>query len=150
MRNVISPFIAQKIKFFIKDLFRKYNQIRRKVRVWSHSLMNSLMQNFIFCWAILTKFTDETILENLTIFCLFRFFSDFIEYRLIPENDVAGIYLFEINNGNIKAMCRIYPKLSLKARSSSGIFIVNLDRFHTLPWRFHYWLWRRKHRLGIQ
>ena len=40
---------AQKMKFSIKDFFSKCDQIRRKLRIWSHLLKKSLMQNFIFC-----------------------------------------------------------------------------------------------------
>ena len=37
------------MKFFIKDFFSKYVQIRRKLRVWLQLLKKSLMENFIFC-----------------------------------------------------------------------------------------------------
>ena len=37
------------MKFSIKDFFSKYDQIRRKLRIWSHLLKKSLMENFIFC-----------------------------------------------------------------------------------------------------
>ena len=40
---------ARKIKFSIKDFFSKYDQIRRKMRIWSNLLKKSLMENFIFC-----------------------------------------------------------------------------------------------------
>ena len=40
---------TQKMKFSNKDFFRKYDQIRRKLWIWSHLLENSLMENFIFC-----------------------------------------------------------------------------------------------------
>ena len=40
---------AQKMKFSIKDFFSKCDQIRRKLRIWSHLLRESLMENFIFC-----------------------------------------------------------------------------------------------------
>ena len=40
---------AQKIKFSIKNFFSKCDQIRRKLRIWSHLLKKSLMENFIFC-----------------------------------------------------------------------------------------------------
>ena len=40
---------AQKMTFSIKDLFSKCDQIRRKLRIWSHLLKKSLMKNFIFC-----------------------------------------------------------------------------------------------------
>ena len=39
---------AQKMKFSIKDFFSKCDQIRRKLRIWSHLLKNSIIQNFIF------------------------------------------------------------------------------------------------------
>ena len=45
------PYTAQNIKFSIKDFFSKCDQIRRTLRIWSHLLMNSLMENFIF-WAV--------------------------------------------------------------------------------------------------
>ena len=42
-------FTAQKIKFPITDFFNKCDQIRRKLRIWSHLLKKSIMENFIFC-----------------------------------------------------------------------------------------------------
>ena len=40
---------AQKMKFSIKDFFNKYDQISKKLRIWSHLLKKSLMKNFNFC-----------------------------------------------------------------------------------------------------
>ena len=40
---------TKKMKFSVKDFFSKCDQIRRKLRIWSHLLKNSLMENFIFC-----------------------------------------------------------------------------------------------------
>ena len=40
---------AQKTKFSIKDFFSKFDQIRSILRIWSHLLMKSLMENFHFC-----------------------------------------------------------------------------------------------------
>ena len=42
----------QKMKFSIKDIFSKCDQIRSKPRIWSHLLKKSLTENFIFCAAI--------------------------------------------------------------------------------------------------
>ena len=42
-------FTAQKMKFSIKDFFSKYDQIRKKLRIWSHLLKKCLMENLIFC-----------------------------------------------------------------------------------------------------
>ena len=44
-------FTAQKIKFSIKDFFSKYDKIRSLLRIWSHLLKKSLMENLIF-WAV--------------------------------------------------------------------------------------------------
>ena len=47
-------FTAQKMKFSIKNLFSKCDQIRSFFQIWSHFLKKSLMENFIFC-AVLPK-----------------------------------------------------------------------------------------------
>ena len=39
---------AQKMKFSIEDFFSKCDQIRRKLRIWSHLLKKPLIENFIF------------------------------------------------------------------------------------------------------
>ena len=39
---------ARKMKFSIKGLSGKCDQIRRILRIWSHLLEESLMENFIF------------------------------------------------------------------------------------------------------
>ena len=40
---------TQKMKFSIEDFFSKCDQIRRKLRIWSHLLKKWLIGNFIFC-----------------------------------------------------------------------------------------------------
>ena len=40
---------AQKMKFSMKNFFSKCEQIRRKLRIWSHLLKKPFMQNFIIC-----------------------------------------------------------------------------------------------------
>ena len=47
--SLILTNTAQKMKFSIKDFFSECEQIRRKLRIWSHLLKKSLMGNFIFC-----------------------------------------------------------------------------------------------------
>ena len=42
---------AQKMKFSIKDFFSKFDQIPNFLRIWSHLLKKSIMENFIFCAA---------------------------------------------------------------------------------------------------
>ena len=38
-----------KKKFFIKDFSSKCDKLRSSLRIWSHLLKKSLMENFIFC-----------------------------------------------------------------------------------------------------
>ena len=40
------------MKFSIKDIFSKCDQIRRKLWIWPHLLKQSLIQNLIFCAVI--------------------------------------------------------------------------------------------------
>ena len=42
------------MKFSIKDIFSKSDQIRNKLRIWSYVLEKPLMKNFIFCEAQVT------------------------------------------------------------------------------------------------
>ena len=37
------------MKLSIKGFFSKFDQIRRKLEIWSHLLKKSLIDNFIFC-----------------------------------------------------------------------------------------------------
>ena len=46
---MVSGLLHKKLKFSIKDSFSKCDQIRMKLRIWSHLLKKSLMENFIFC-----------------------------------------------------------------------------------------------------
>ena len=41
-------YTGQKIKFSIKDFFSEYDQVRRKLRIWSHLLKESFMEIFFF------------------------------------------------------------------------------------------------------
>ena len=42
------------MKFSIKDFFNKFDQIRRKLRIWSRWLNKTLLKNFIFCVVVMT------------------------------------------------------------------------------------------------
>ena len=50
MQYLIGLIIAaQKMKYSIKDFFSKCYQIWKKLWIWSHLLMKTVMENFIFC-----------------------------------------------------------------------------------------------------
>ena len=71
-RKLLHPLLhthtVQKMKFSIKDFFSKYDQIRRKLRIWSHLRKKSLMENFIFCAVSLPLYK---ILTNIFLVKLF-------------------------------------------------------------------------------
>ena len=60
---LVLKLTGQKMKSPIKDFFSKCDQIRRKLRIWSHLLKKSLMEDFIFC--AVTLFTGA-VLSQLT------------------------------------------------------------------------------------
>ena len=47
----ISYSPAPKMKFSIKYFLSKFNQIPRKLQIWSHLLKTTLVENFVF-WAV--------------------------------------------------------------------------------------------------
>ena len=62
------------MKFSIKDLFRKLDQICRKLRIWSHLLKKSIMENFIFC-AVKVIFKQKAKHNNYWIFLILFVFT---------------------------------------------------------------------------
>ena len=44
----------KKLKFSIEDFFSKYDQIHSSLRIWSHLLKKSIMENSIF-YALLSE-----------------------------------------------------------------------------------------------
>ena len=59
-------FPAQKIKFSIEGCNSKCDQILRKLRIWSHLLKKSLMENFIFCVVV---FPTVLVFYKMNMFC---------------------------------------------------------------------------------
>ena len=52
------------MKFSTKYLFSKFDQIRRKPRIWSHLLKKSLKENLIFC-AVSSKEKEKQLLKTV-------------------------------------------------------------------------------------
>ena len=63
LTHLISSFTAQKMKFSIKEFFSKYDQIFIFLRIWSHLLKKSLMENFIFCAVIVEETLNEKMIK---------------------------------------------------------------------------------------
>ena len=66
------PYFAQKMKFSIKGFFIKCDQIRSKLRMWSHLLEKSLMENLIFCavmFCSLERQNESRKIDLTTLVC---------------------------------------------------------------------------------
>ena len=64
------------MKFCIKDFFSKCDQIRTFLRIWSHLLEKSLMEDFIFCamklyFRVFLSLKDGWSAENLIQYQIF-------------------------------------------------------------------------------
>ena len=80
---------AQKMKFSIKDLVGKCDQIHRKLRIWSHLLTKSLMdqiRSFLRIWSHLLK---KPLMENV-IFCTVSF-EVVLKFLLLTLNNCFAV-----------------------------------------------------------
>ena len=82
--GICEIYTAQQIKFSIKDLFFKFDQIHRKLRIWSHSLKKSLIENFIFR-AVLLKMVTHFVPMFLFIYSLCKIYCRIL---MIIDNNV--------------------------------------------------------------
>ena len=55
---LLSDCIRRKMRFTIKDFFSKCGEIRSFLRIWSHLLKTSLVENFLF-WALLLYLEEQ-------------------------------------------------------------------------------------------
>ena len=106
------------MKFFTKDFFSKCDQIRKKLRIWSHLQKKSLMENFIFC-------AVSYIFKRRFVFQFQNILLKRIKASLSEEN---GTETQRQNVGTI--LCQ-----TIKGRGS------NILRFHVNLLEFPIW-WR--------
>ena len=81
--------IAQKMKFSIKDFFSKSDQIPRKLRIWSHLLKKSLMENLLFVQWVSLEILALPLrfdLSHKILLPLKYFPRSFPEYSHLPTN----------------------------------------------------------------
>ena len=75
------------MKFLIKDIFCKCEQIRSFLRIWSHLLKKSLIENFIFCAVFIWNEFPNPVRK---MFCTFLAMST---KNLASFQEVAEAYL---------------------------------------------------------
>ena len=86
-------YIAQKMKFSIKDFFSKCDQIRRKLWIWSHFMRKPLMENFIFCPVLLSIYSGQKAKVSRTAV------SDSVGlYCTSPVSQTESISVVKIDN----------------------------------------------------
>ena len=56
------------MKFSVKDFLSKRDQICRKLRIWSHLLKKSLLENFIFCAVFAFPEHYHSIIGKILVF----------------------------------------------------------------------------------
>ena len=79
------------MRLFIKDFFSKCDQICRKLRIWSHLLKKSLIENFIFC--VVTFLQNDVVDANVmgviknvtnTLFQIAEYLYYKLKYFIMP------------------------------------------------------------------
>ena len=76
LHSPLHIYTAQKMKFSIKDFCSKCDQIRSFLRIWSHLLKKSLMENFIFC-AVIQANISSVVANDLICNLSKIIYSDF-------------------------------------------------------------------------
>ena len=107
----------------MKDIFSKCDQIHRKLRIWSHSLKKSLMENFIFCSVL---FADQ-----LTLFFLFSFRELFLQIfatSVTRQYKAAHYKAAELTNFMIQ--CDIYVTGRTSKTSFTKENIIEVDTYN--------------------
>ena len=104
--------LLKKLHFSINDFFSKCDQIRRKLRIWSHLLKKSLKENFIFRAALpklyrLTNFKIASLITHENLF----------EVRI---TDMA-IDLFQRSYSNLKNKCFEASKTNTCSNRKQGL-----------------------------
>ena len=72
MEGISNTCTTQKMKFSIKDFSSKCDQIRSVLRIWSHLLKKTLMENFIF-YSVLSVICFRAISFSIVSIDLFVF-----------------------------------------------------------------------------
>ena len=106
MSNKRLGHTAQKRKFSIKDFFGKCDKICRKLRIWSHLLNKSLMENFIFfvqCQYLESEIfakSSLSIIRFLKIICTYNATQSQQNYDMYRKNKRSYLslsYKFDVS-----------------------------------------------------
>ena len=82
-------YTAQRMKFSIKDFFNKWNQIRSKLRIWSHLLTKSFMENVIF----VHRKACRKVLVYISCIKHYMFFKSSLIFLVINEYNIKPVMI---------------------------------------------------------
>ena len=124
------------MKFSIKEFFSKCDQIRSFLRIWSHLLKKSLMENFFFC-----AVSEE---DNFSLgkYFLFKNTSFLVFLRIISGDTWEdGIALRK----KVSVFGVILIRIQSKCQKIRTTITQNTDTFHAVlvalpyPLLLHHW-----------
>ena len=122
------------MKFSIKDFFRKCDKIRRKLRIWSHLLKKSLIENFIFCVVL-----QWGTLENIS-----RVYSLISAKRVFKHCMIIFILLLQICLISSDLLKRLLSNFFRTLLNIKSLLVVSyLCKTHHLRYltRFRIYFW---------
>ena len=100
------------MKFSIKDLFSKCDQICRKVHIWSHLLKKSLMKNCIFC--AVQKQLSTCVEKSWSENC-FQYSQEIISLQL--HQNITPVQVFSFKSE------KLFRRFFLAAKYSGWLFL---------------------------
>ena len=89
---------AQKMKFSTKDFFSKCDQIRRKLRMWSQLMNDSLVENFIFVQWISADSEIKDVQQVTTVGNWNDQVDDILFLGEGYFSDISAYFLYVVNN----------------------------------------------------
>ena len=94
--------------------------------------------------ADLVTFTEEILNGKLHFLCSVKFW-----FLKTSWKNPASIYLFKVNSGNANVPNMFNVNGLSNQNNINGLVLLSLlltlNRFDTLFWCFHFWLWTSKH-----
>ena len=113
------------MKFSIKHFFSKCDQIHRKLRIWSHLLKKSLIENFVYCAVIMVL---DGFIFNWYILILYKsqFSNVFykIQARLLWHfNQTFGIKSLVSDAKSLSLVALVSDVLMDNRRESSNLLV---------------------------
>ena len=120
------------MKFSIKDFFCKYDQICRKLRIWSHLLKKSLIKNFIFLWSDRVLSTPLKFMFQLAI--TNKFYWQFLQFTYSCD---VSLFILNLSLRVFNSQNRVFTITSIASdfwERDMQNYLLNSN--HCLQWEF--------------